>query len=514
MGSFLAEMIRRHATERPDRPCLTYQDRTTTFGQLHERSSRVAQGLMAEGLGPQARVAFLDKNCPEYLDVLFGGAKANVVNVAVNWRLAPPEMAHIINDAEARVLFVGPELRSHVDQIRDDLHTVKTVIELGEPFESWLRAFEPDDPELPVADHDVCCQLYTSGTTGLPKGAMLTNANFDCLVPQVSPHWRFSEDSVNLVVMPLFHIGGSGWLVIGLWNGCHSVMLREVNPAEILAAVPRHEVTNALFVPAVLQFLLQTPGVDETDFSTLRTIVYGASPITHQVLTDAMRTFGCEFIQVYGLTETTGAFTELPDADHDPAGPHPERLRSCGKPFPWVEARVVDPEAGEDKPAGEVGEVWVRSAQNMKGYWGKPEETAKTVNADGWLRTGDAAYFDDDGYLYLYDRVKDMIISGGENVYPAEVENVLMSHPGVADVGVVGVPDPRWGETVKACVVRAPGTEASEQEIIEYARQRVAHYKCPTSVDFFEALPRNLSGKILKRELREPYWRGHERLVH
>jgi long-chain acyl-CoA synthetase len=273
-------------------------------------------------------------------------------------------------------------------------------------------------------------------------------------------------------------------------------------------------VTNALFVPAMLQFLCAVPGAADRDYGALRSIVYGASPITHEVLVRAMRTFRCPFIQVYGLTETTGAITELPASDHDPEGPRAHLLRSAGKPYPWVELRIVDPDTGRDRPTGEVGELWTRSVQNMKGYWNKPDETARAFSGDGWLRTGDAGFMDRDGYCFLTDRVKDMIISGGENVYPAEVENAISGHPAVADVAVIGVPDDRWGEAVKAIVVRHPGADASAQDIVDYARQRLARYKCPSSVDFAEALPRNPSGKLLKRQLREPYWKGQERRIH
>jgi acyl-CoA synthetase (AMP-forming)/AMP-acid ligase II len=282
----------------------------------------------------------------------------------------------------------------------------------------------------------------------------------------------------------------------------------------VLADLERHRVTNALFVPAMLQFLTAVPGAADRDYSALRSIVYGASPITDEVLVRSMRTFKCSFIQVYGLTETTGAITELAASDHDPDGPRARLLRSAGKPYPWVELRIVEPDTGQDRPAGEVGELWTRSVQNMKGYWHKEEETARVFTADGWLKTGDAGFMDAEGYVFLTDRVKDMILSGGENIYPAEVENVLSGHPAIADVAVIGVPHDRWGETVKAIVVRQAETDPPPEEIIEYARRRLAHYKCPTSVDFVDSLPRNPSGKLLKRQLREPYWQGHERRIH
>jgi long-chain acyl-CoA synthetase len=532
----LGDIIRRHARTRGDRPMITFAGRTITWSAMDARSSQVARGLLAAGLVAQDRVAVLDRNGPEYFEVLFGAAKASIVTVAVNWRLAPGEMAYTINDAAARALFVGPDFLGHLAGIERTLKTVETVVVLGEPrapgqpgpaeaaapsphprhegYEAWIARHPADDPGGTPAPGDVAMQLYTSGTTGLPRGAMLTNASLGTLLPHVPGWWNVDETSVSLVCMPLFHIGGSGWALVGMGLGCHSILEREFVPAEILATLERHRVTNALFVPAMLHFLTSVPGAADRDYSALRSIVYGASPITDEVLLRAMRTFRCDFIQVYGLTETTGAITQLPAADHVPGGPRAGLLRSAGKPFPWVALRIVDPATEQDCSPGEIGEVWTRSVQNFKGYWNRPEETARTLLADGWLRTGDAGYLDSEGYLFLTDRVKDMIISGGENVYPAEVENVLAAHPAVADVAVIGVPDDRWGETVKAIVVPRPGAEPRPGDIIVFARERLAHYKCPTSVDYAETLPRNPSGKLLKRELREPYWRGRERRIN
>jgi long-chain acyl-CoA synthetase len=498
---------------------ITCGDRMMTWAEMDARSSRVAQGLLAAGLGAQDRVAFLDKNGFEYFEVLFGGGKANVVNVAVNWRLAPTEMAYIVNDAAARVLFVGPEFIGHLDAMEGSLKTVETIVVIGGhprhvAYETWLARHPARDPMAPTAPGDVAMQLYTSGTTGLPKGAMLTNANLGTLIPRTGPLWRFDERSVNLVCMPLFHIGGSGWALVGMATGSHSILFREFAPAAILVALEHHRITNALFVPAMLQVLAGVSGAAARDYTALRSIVYGASPITNDVLVRAMAVFRCPFVQVYGLTETTGAITQLPPEDHVTEGPRARLLRSAGKPFPWVEVRVVDPGSEASCAPEAVGELWTRSPQNFKGYWARPEETARTVTTDGWLKTGDAGYLDAEGYLFLTDRVKDMIISGGENIYPAEVENALAEHPGVADVAVIGVPDERWGETVKAIVVRRPDTDPRPDDIIAFARERLAHYKCPTTVDFAETLPRNPSGKLLKRELRERYWRGRDRRIN
>jgi acyl-CoA synthetase (AMP-forming)/AMP-acid ligase II len=512
----LADIARHHARVRPDRIALTFEGRGTTFADLDRRASRVANGLRADGLEPGARIALLDKNSDAFFEILFGAAKAGMVLVAVNWRLAPPEVAYVVNDARAEILFVGRDFFRLVEKIRDELTTVQTVVALDaehaswEPYAAWRDRRPEADPGLPLDPDDTAIQMYTSGTTGHPKGAELTHANLLALLPAATRELGTWDDAdVSLVAMPLFHIAGSGWALVGLYAGARNVVLREVAPAEILRAIPAERVTKALFVPAVMLFLLQTPGSETTDFASLRLIVYGASPIPLDLLRRALQVFRCDFAQVYGLTETTGAVTYLGPEEHQLEGA--PRMRSCGRPLPTAEIRVVDPE-GRDCPPGEVGEIVVRSRQVMKGYWRRPRETAGAIR-DGWFHSGDAGYFDEDGYLYVHDRLKDMIVSGGENVYPAEVESALFGHPAVADVAVIGVPDDRWGEAVMALVVRKPGTAVTAEALVAHARLHIAGYKVPKSVAFVDALPRNPTGKLLKRELRAPYWAGRDRPI-
>jgi acyl-CoA synthetase (AMP-forming)/AMP-acid ligase II len=506
----LADIVRIHGRQQPDTAAIVYAGRTTTYAELDRAASRIANALIADGIRPQTRVAHLDKSTDQFFELLFGVAKANAVMVSVNWRLAPLEVLHIVNDAEAEIMFVGEEYFPVIEAIRDELKTVRRIIAFGKPFETWQEAQPAIDPLLPARPTDTAVQFYTSGTTGLPKGAELINRNFAAMMPLWTREWLLGPGVPNLVCLPMFHIGGAGWGVAGLFAGATNHVMREFLPAEILATIERERLQIMLLVPAMILFLLQAPQIRETDLSSLRLIVYGASPIPAALLKQAMAVFPCGFQQVYGLTETTGAITVLPAEDHDPNDA--KKLLSCGYAQEGVELRIVGDD-GKDVPTGKVGEIAVRSAQVMGGYWKLPEATARAVQGD-WFFTGDAGYLDDKGYLYIYDRVKDMIVSGGENIYPAEVESALFGHPSVADVAVIGVPDERWGEAVKAVVVRKPEADVTPAELIEWARERIAGYKLPKSVDFIDALPRNPTGKILKRELRRAYWGERERQVN
>ena len=512
----MGQLVRQQAAARGDQVAFVFANRTTTYAELDLRTNRVANGLRGLAPGAQRRVALLDKNSDTFYEVWFGAAKSAHVLAPVNWRLAPAEVAYILNDALAEVLFVGEEFLPLVTQILPELRSVHRIIALSgehpewEAYATWRDRQDSTDPEVPIGADGVVLQLYTSGTTGHPKGALITHANLSAAL-EAAPEWYpCSATDVNLLCMPQFHIAGAFVGMLGAHAGARTIISREPVPGELLRLIETERVTITFLVPALILFMLQAPGCDQVDFSSLRQLDYGASPVAADLLQQAVARFKCAFGQLYGLTEVTGVATYLPPQDHTSVGS--PRMRSCGKPINGMEIKVVDADDREVS-TGEVGEIVLRSQQVFPGYWNLPEASANAIRG-GWLHTGDAGFFDADGYLYVYDRVKDMIVSGAENIYPAEVESALFGHVAVGDVAVIGVPDDRWGEAVKAIVVLKPGAAASEAELIAFCRDRIAHFKAPKSVDFAESLPRNASGKLLKRVLRAPYWAGRERQIN
>lgn len=496
-----AQILRRHARERATAPALTFGEQTWSFGQLHENSSRMAQALRASGVQPGDRVALLTKNCAECFELMFACNKIGAILAGLNWRLSAHEIAVIVSDAAPQVLVVSEEEEHLLQELPDAVAAQMHRVRLGADYDAMRASASAQDPGYEGAPDEVALLLYTSGTTGLPKGVMITNEGMS-YTERLGEAWGMGDRSVNLVAMPMFHIGGCGYGSSTMTRGGHTVLLREVNPAVIVSCIARYRVTHLFLVPTVVQSLLQVDGVHQADLSSLELLMYGAAPMGDVLLRKAMAMLQCRFIQAYGMTETSGTVCALPPDDHEPEGPRSKLLNSVGRVYPWVQLRVVDPSSLTDVAANQVGELWIKSRMVMKGYWHQPEETAQTLIDGEWLRTGDAAYLDEQGYIFLFDRFKDMIISGGENIYPAEIENVLNGHPSVREVAVIGVPHEKWGETPRAVVVLRPNQTATPAELMAFTRDRLAHYKCPTSVAFADSLPRNASGKLLKRELR------------
>jgi acyl-CoA synthetase (AMP-forming)/AMP-acid ligase II len=518
----LGELAAYNAAVRPGREALWFEGRSTSYAEFERQTNRVANGLLAEGVRHGGRVGIIDKNSDLFFQVLFGCAKIGAVPFGVNWRLAPPEVAYILNDSRTELLLVGPDFFELVKSIAARIPTLRRIVALpASPhqagntpvaaapewtaFETWRDRQSDTAPAVKVTADDICVQLYTSGTTGNPKGVQLAHrVFFDMKRHAPAPDMAFeqwTENDVSLVAMPGFHIGGVGWGVAGLRAGARNIVIREFDPQVVLEMIGRFGISKLFMVPAAMRMVLKLPQARTTPYGSLKYMLYGASPIPLDLLREAIEVFKCGFVQLYGMTETTGGATYLPPQDHDVAGN--ERMRSAGKAYPGVAIKVVDRELRE-LPPRTLGEICIRSPANMSGYWNLPEATAQAL-IDGYVHTGDMGYLDEDGYVYVLDRARDMIISGGVNIRPAEVEAALESHPAVAEAAVIGVADERWGEAVKAIVVKRPGHDVSAEELIAHARQRIGGYKLPKSVDFIDQLPRNPAGKILRRELRKRY---------
>jgi acyl-CoA synthetase (AMP-forming)/AMP-acid ligase II len=493
--------------------------RSLFYRDAQALANRMANALVARGLAPGDRVALLSKNSIEHALWYYACSKAGVVTVPLNYRLAPPEWSYILNDSGAKLVFAQDALAAALAPARGGLAAVKHWIALGADVPGWERfeAFHAGQPANAPAYHaapgDDVYQMYTSGTTGRPKGAVLTHHAVMSQLHQGAIAFRSSPGERALVVAPLYHAAAAVTSFVTVQAGGTLYIQEDFAPAEVVRALSEERISVALLVPAMIQFcLVAVPDVAKRRYETLRLVIYGASPIAEQTLARAIEVFDCDFLQGYGMTETTAAATYLMPADHRRALAGEKRLLlSAGRPLLGTEIRIVG-EGGRVLPNGEIGEIAVRGPQLMRGYWNLPEASAEALR-DGWMHTGDAGVLDDEGFLFVQDRTKDMIVSGGENVYPREVEDVLFQHPAVADAAVIGVPDAKWGEAVKAIVVVKAGQSAAAEELMAFCEGKLAGYKRPRSVDFVEALPRNPSGKVLKKDLREKYWTGHARRV-
>ncbi len=488
-------------------------DAHISYPDLDRRADKVGSGLYQE-FGSGHAVAFLSRSSPLVFEILLGTARSANIFVPLNWRLSVPELEEIVRLSAPVILFADESYRDTAMALQSSAAaSLRIVFFRGDgssesDYAQWRDRHVAIQLPVPESESEAM-RLYTSGTTGLPKGVRLTHGNFAAVFrcfPQMGLDYR---DGRVLVPLPLFHVAGIAISLHTLASGGCVVLASEAKAVTLLSLIEKHRITDAFLVPAVLLGLVQATGATAMDFSFVRTISYGAAPISEELLRQASALLPCDFIQLYGLTETTGTATFLPAADH--VGDR-GLLRSCGRPAPGVEIRVVT-DNGELAQSGIVGEIQIRGPNVTPGYWNDPESTAKAFS-DGWFKTGDAGFFNAAGYLFLHDRIKDMIVSGGENVYPAEVENAIFGHPDVADVAVIGIPDSKWGEAVMAIVVLKEDRSPDPKSIMEWARQRIAGYKLPKEVTFRDHLPRTPSGKILRRELREPYWGNQVRRIN
>lgn len=511
------DIVRHHGATTPDKTALIQGDRRVSYAELDRTSSRLANAIAAHGVAPGTVVGYIGKNSLSFFDILFAAGKAGCTLLPLNWRLVAAELAPILHDAAPPLVFVDQDLMPLMKTVVADCPFACELVEIHPADENdtllaaWASDAPDTDPQVPVDPRSTALLMYTSGTTGRAKGVQLSHQgiNYMRLCESLEPELRWPSDDVLLMVLPNFHLLGTGIPLQLLYNGGTVAVLPLFEPGRLLEQLQRERPSVLVLAPTVIQMLLDHPAAKQTDFSCLRLVMYAGSPISAALLKRALLEMKCRFMQFYGSTESGGATTILRPAQHDLV--NEQKLKSCGTPLPLIEVKVVDAE-GQELPDGQIGEFLVRAPSLFTGYRNQPEATAAALQK-GWYRSGDAGYRDTDGLLYIVDRVKDMIVSGGENVYSAEVEQAVCKHPAVAMAAVVGAPDARWGEKVTAMVVLKKDATATADDIIEHCRSLIAGYKTPKEVRFIDALPISPTGKVLKRVLRDALWSDQARSV-
>ena len=516
----IVDGLKKSAATSPDKTAAICGSIRYSFSDLNERVDRLSTALLGLGIERGDRVAVLALNCHRFFELYYGIAQIGAVAVPINFRIPPREIKYILDHSGSRAIAVDAALTPALEAVRSQLETVERFISIADHQAPGFLAYEEliaNSPPLvdapPIDDEELLGLFYTSGTTGEPKGVMLTHRNMLSNIAHSEGVYKYLPTDVYLHSAPMFHLADGAAVFSNTARGATQAFIPRFDPKNVLETIARERISLALFVPTMINFLLQEPDLASYDLSSLRHITYGASPIAPEVLRRAMKIFGCDFGQGYGLTEASPLLTVLTAEDHARTDENADRrLSSCGKPVPGVDVRVVDTEGNDVKP-GDVGEIIARGPNIMAGYWKRPADTEQAV-VDGWLRTGDLATVDEEGYLYLVDRKKDMIVTGGENVYSTEVEAVLYEHPAIKEAAVIPVPDPDWGEAVHACVTICDGERVEPEQLIEFCRDRLANYKVPRSVEIIDGeLPKGGTGKILKKQLREKYWHGQSRLI-
>ena len=515
----LGDMYTRNARLAPNGTAFEYDGHRTTHGEFAARINRLANALYDRGVRRQDRVAILAQNCPQYIEVYGAGEVAGYITAAVNFRLAAPEIAYILNDNQPEVLVFESQYTDIVGGLRGTLSKPERYICIGpspdwaEDYEAVLAGGSAEAPPIRAREDDTAYLIYTSGTTGRPKGAMLGHRGQVAFAAQVAMDCGIQADDVMFLVMPFYHIGAKCNQIGCAYRGASFVLHRNYEPAAIVRALETHRVTLAHLAPVMVHDLLQLPDLASYDLSAFRLLQYASGPMPVAHIKLALEAFGPILMQIYGMTET-GASTILYPYHHRLDGSETDlrRLASAGQAPPGWDIRVIRP-GGTDCEIGELGEILSLSPSVMQGYWNNSAATLEALE-DGWMHTGDVGYFDEEYFLFVADRKKDMIVSGGENIYPREVEEALYAHPGVAEAAVIGIPDDRWGESVRAVVATHPGASPSAEELIEHCRTLIASYKKPKSVVFIDALPRLPNQKIDKKSLREPYWANRDRQIN
>jgi acyl-CoA synthetase (AMP-forming)/AMP-acid ligase II len=497
---------------------MIYQGSRWSFAKAGERINRLTQALIQLGVKKGDRVAVLQVNCNQYIEAYFAAAKIGAIFVPLNFRAKSDELGYMIAHAEAKILFVGDRYFDLVQEMLPDLSSIEQCILIDSEqggklsYEKLIRTSSPEEFYCELDGEDVTMLMYTAGTTGRPKGVPLKHTGFvSYILDNVNPASPDIEER-NLLTVPLYHIAGMQAVLAAVYGGRTLVLMSQFEVKEWLKTVQQEQVNRAMVVPTMLKWIIDDPDFDAYDLSSLKVISYGAAPMPFEIIDHAIKKMpSVQFINAFGQTETASTITALGPEDHIIEGTEQEREKkikrlsaSIGKPLPDVEVKIVD-ENGKTLPTSVVGEILVKGARVMTGYWRDEQKTSQVLNDDGWLCTGDQGWMDADGYIFLAGRADDMIIRGGENISPKEIEDVLDSHPMVEESSVIGVPDPEWGQQPRAIVVLNKDVEATPEEIVEYCRSRLAGFKRPRSIVFVDSIPRNPMGKVLKRSLREQY---------
>ena len=512
----IGDVPRKGATLFPDKVAMVFEGTRITYREMNERVNRFTNALIELGCEKGDRLTILSENTYKYMEVYFAAAKAGMSVTPLNFRLSDKELIHIVNDSEAVIFVAGDGYEERSQGLREALQNIRTWISLGKEDEGYLsyekliKGASAADPNLEVDEDDMAILMYTGGTTGLPKGVMLAHRNLLTAAYGLIIIFSMTRHDIECYLLPLFHISFWPALCLHMVGGT-VVILPRVDVPDILRNIQEMKCTSINLVPTLLGWILNYPELDKFDLSSLRLIKYAGSPMPQDMLKRCINKFGNIFSQGYGLTEAAPLVTALFPEDHDYDGPRAHLLKSVGKEGTTVEVCVVDEKDEPVKPS-QVGEIVARGKNIMMGYWKNPELTAETLRG-GWLHTGDMGTVDEEGYIYLVDRKADMIITGGENVYPKETEDILYEHQAIQECAVVSAPDEKWGERVQAVVVLREGFKTTEEELIRHCKERLAGYKCPKKIEIWDEIPKTPVGKILRKDIRKHFWEGHEKVI-